>query len=347
MDLSKRLSLSYYKIIATLNEDHKVYLVQHQETNKIFVKKELSVYNYYIYKKLQENSIPGIPKIIELFEIDNTLTVIEEYISGETLESKLTTGLSKNEILDYINEICLILDNLHTQNPPIIHRDIKPSNIIINASNQVTLIDFNAAKYFSNDKSQDTVLLGTKGYAAPEQYGFGESSPKTDIYALGILIKELFSTLNSSISTIDKLITKCTMINPLDRFESVKEIQKSINSISLNEKVKNPLLPPGFRTKNSMHMFWGAIGYFFIILFSLTINVKNTTPTELIHYKIVYFLMFSSIVFICFNYLNIQRYLPLCRSKYRVIRYFGIFILNLIFFIIYVIIFAFIRKLLG
>ena len=73
---------------------------------------------------------------------------------------------------------------------PIIHRDIKPSNIMITEQNHVVLLDFNAAKLYTNASTNDTVLLGTKGYAAPEQYGFGSSSPQTDIYAIGVLIKE-------------------------------------------------------------------------------------------------------------------------------------------------------------
>lgn len=88
-------------------------------------------------------------------------------------------------------ELCEILEKLHSANPPIVHRDIKPSNIIITNYDHVILLDFNAAKYFTDPNTSDTILLGTKGYAAPEQYGFGSSTPQTDIYAVGILLKEL------------------------------------------------------------------------------------------------------------------------------------------------------------
>lgn len=74
--------------------------------------------------------------------------------------------------------LCNILNALHSMTPPIIHRDIKPSNIIITSYNYAMLLDFNAAKQFSGQNESDTVLIGTPGYAAPEQYGFGSSSPK-------------------------------------------------------------------------------------------------------------------------------------------------------------------------
>ena len=81
------------------------------------------------------------------------------------------------------------------QIPAIIHRDIKPSNIIITAYNRAVLLDFNAAKYYSCQSTEDTVLLGTQGYASPEQYGFGSSSPQTDIYSMGILFRELLNSI--------------------------------------------------------------------------------------------------------------------------------------------------------
>lgn len=92
-------------------------------------------------------------------------------------------------------DLCEILEKLHSVTPPIVHRDTKPSNIIITNYEHVVLLDFNAAKYFADTDTADTILLGTKGYAAPEQYGFGSSTPQTDIYALGILLKELVKSL--------------------------------------------------------------------------------------------------------------------------------------------------------
>lgn len=85
-----------------------------------------------------------------------------------------------------IRSLCDILHKLHGNLPPIIHRDIKPSNIIFSSDGVVKLIDFNAARELRAEQNEDTRLMGTRRFAAPEQYGFGQSDPRTDIYALGI-----------------------------------------------------------------------------------------------------------------------------------------------------------------
>lgn len=112
-------------------------------------------------------------KYLPIYEEDSHLILIEEYISGRTLEDIIKShDLTSQYIIQYTEELCNILKELHAFCPPIIHRDIKPSNIIVTSSNHIVLIDFNAAKEYSEIESSDTVLLGTKGYAAPEQYGF-------------------------------------------------------------------------------------------------------------------------------------------------------------------------------
>lgn len=339
MDFSKRLSISYYKNVAVLNEEHKIYLVQHQDTKKIFVKKKLDVYNTSIYQHLQMIPIEGIPKIVELYEEDSSLTIIEEYISGETLQEKINnSSLCKNDITYYIKDLCNILIKLHSFNPPIIHRDIKPSNIIITPYNRVMLIDFNAAKYFTDTKSSDTVLLGTKGYAAPEQYGFGSSTQQTDIYAIGVLLKELTSSLSTPTNEFNNLISKCTQINPSDRFLSVSELHKKLhieppssNSNFIQIESWRSFIPPGFRTHTPWRMILSTIGYLLIFWLCLSLEIQNVSGIGLWIERIFCLLMFLSLVFIGTNYINIQKIIPLCQYKNRIIHYFGILILDIMF----------------
>lgn len=215
MDLSERLAISYYKEIADINENHKVYLVQHQETKKIYVKKVLDVFNLDIYRRLSALSIQGIPQIIACCPIDNQLILIEEYVSGISLEELLSAKkVTCHDVLHYICDICTVLEHLHSLEPPIIHRDIKPSNIIITGYNRAVLLDFNAAKFFSEQAAEDTVLLGTKGYAAPEQYGFGSSTPRTDIFSLGVVLKEMLAVCPDYPSALNKITARCTNLNP-------------------------------------------------------------------------------------------------------------------------------------
>lgn len=336
MDFSKRLSISYYKNIAVLNEEHKVYIVQHQENKKIFVKKKLDVFNTSIYQQLQSTPIEGIPQIIELYEDDSSLTVIEEYISGETLQEKINKRcLHENDITCYIKDLCNILMKLHSFNPPIIHRDIKPSNIIITPDNRVFLLDFNAAKYFTDTKSSDTVLLGTKRYAAPEQYGFGSSTQQTDVYAIGVLMRELTSSLSTPTNKFNDLILKCTQINPADRFLSVAELHKQLHTEPASTKTNlqieswKSFIPPGFRTLTPWHMIVSTIGYLFIFWLCLTLELKNVTGIVLWIERVFCLLMFLSVIFVGTNYLNIQNMFSLCRHKNRIVHYLGILLLDI------------------
>ncbi len=338
MDFSKRLCISYYQNIAVLNEEHNIYIVQHQETKRIFVKKKLDVFNIGIYQQLHLHPIDGIPQIVELYQEDSSLIVIEDYISGETLQEKINSRcLHEKNITHYIKELCNILIKLHSFNPPIIHRDIKPSNIIITPYNKVYLLDFNASKYFTDTKSTDTVLLGTKGYAAPEQYGFGFSTPQTDIYAVGMLLKELSSSLNMPTNRFNKSIAKCTQIDPSDRFTSIAELYKNLpiepsnNNSNFQIKSWRDLTPPGFRTLTPWKIILSALGYLFLFWLCFSLEAENTTGRDLWIERVFFLMMFLSLIFTSTNYLNLQNIIPLCQHKNRFIHYLGIMILDVMF----------------
>ena len=337
MNFSQQLTISYYKTIAELNETHQIYLVQHQDTHKIYVKKILNIYNKNIYLQLQKYPIDGIPQIIDIFEEQNQLIVIEKFISGSSLEELInSSSLKIEQIYHYILELCSILEKLHSLNPPIIHRDIKPSNIIITEYNHVILLDFNAAKYYSDTTETDTILLGTKGYAAPEQYGFGSSSPKTDIYALGILMKELSSQLHFLPNEMEHLINKCIKLSPEDRFQSVTEIKIIIEEIlyspapdsTVPSTRKYPSIQkfifPGYRTCTPWKMIVATPVYLFLFWMCLTLEFKDTFGIELWIYRIFCLLLFLPILLVCCNYLNVHQLFPLCKHKNIFLRYFGI-----------------------
>lgn len=332
MDYSHRLEISYYKTIATINEEHRIYLVQHMQNHKIYIKKLQEVYNLSVYEQLKEHNITGIPQIVDYYEEDGKLLLIEEYISGISLQELMDTSRITLESIDsYICELCDILVQLHSLNPPMVHRDIKPSNILITPYNHVVLIDFNAAKYLTNKETPDTVLLGTKGYAAPEQYGFGSSTPKTDIYALGVLIKELVASLPEPTTLYDPIIEKCTQINPKERFETVTRLmenlprkqEETLQATNTISKRLKPFMLPGYRTRNLWKMLLATPGYLMILWFSIDLDIKNTPMPAVWVQRICLLLMFLSVVFVFSNYYNIQRYMPLCRHKNFYLRQLG------------------------
>lgn len=333
--------LSNFKTVAAINQQHKVYLVQHQDTRKFYVRKDLGIYSTEIYKYLMAHPVKGIPHVLGYYDENNGLTVIEEFVSGRTLQELIDSR--ETDILtvgEYVVMLCEILDKLHSHNPPVIHRDIKPSNIIITAFGDVVLIDFNAARFFSNTsgRERDTKLLGTEGYAAPEQFGFGESSPQTDIYSIGKLLKESVSILSKQDNLYDNIIDKCTKIEQSKRYHSVNELKKAIikclNSRKdpkyTNETGSASFLPPGFRTGTPWKIITSMTFYIFFALFCASLSFKNSTHAQAVIEKITIFIMLVSYVFIIFDYGRIRDSFPLCRSDSIIVRIIGVLLLMVI-----------------
>ena len=191
MTPEQRSILSEYRQLTSLNAEHGVYLIQHIETGELYVQKTLVNYKADNFPGLKAEPVPNMPRIIEAIEDGGRLIVIERYVSGRTLQKILDQEgpLPVQQVLDIGLQLCAILKQLHARG--IIHRDIKPSNVILSDDGIVTLLDLDAAKVYKAGEKADTRLLGTHGYAAPEQYGFGSSSPVTDIYAVGVLLNVL------------------------------------------------------------------------------------------------------------------------------------------------------------
>lgn len=343
MDPQSRLSLSFYREIAAINKEHHIYLVQHINTGKIYVKKILDIYNSHIFHQLMEHPVKGIPKIYAIFEEDEKLIVIEEYISGDTLEEclKKKGNLKEAIVADYMLQLCDILSSLHHFSPAIIHRDIKPSNIMVTPSGQIVLLDLNVAKYADASKTADTMLLGTHGYAAPEQYGFGSSNIQTDIYAVGVLMNTLLigklPQEELASGRFGPIIRKSTKLNPNDRYQTIDALRKAIADLNLYHThipVMEPAysgswLPPGFRSKNVLHMGIGILGYAMILYFGCNLEIENATPFTLVFERFASIVMFLAMVFFSWNYRNIQSVFPFCSHPNKTVRLFVIMLYDL------------------
>lgn len=341
MDHSETPDLSCYQTIAALNEAHQIFLVQHRDTHKIFVKKILDIYNIDIYQTLSAHTVYGIPRIVEYQETDGQLILIESYISGQSLEDLLcTTSLSLSAITRYILELCDILSRLHQMDPPIVHRDIKPSNLMITEHDHVILLDFNAAKHFSETSTSDTILLGTQGYAAPEQYGFGSSSPKTDIYAIGILFQELTAFLPKVPSPLSMVMEKCTKMDPSERYHTVDELKQEILNATGSPVAGSAAgkhspsssarwLPPGFRSRTLWKMLLAVPCYLILIWLSLTLQIEHANILDLWIQRGFCLLISFSLILGTFNYRDIHTYFPWCKSRHPLLKLLGIVLLDL------------------
>lgn len=326
MNIEAELALSYYKQVAELCPEHGVFLVQHISTKKLYVQKKINLFNNEIYRNLLEHPIPHIPVIYELIESDDSIYLIEEYIHGTNLQDYVDQNgpLPEAKVKEILGKLCSILEPLHKMNPPMVHRDIKASNVILANNGEVYLIDFNAAKFSSKDAANDTILLGTEGYAAPEQYGFGSSTPLTDIYALGMLANYLlYGTLEKQSKQdhlLDTIIQKSTQLNPNDRFQTVLEFKQSLEGKASYSKA----IPVGFRSKTPWKMAV-AIIYFLIFLWtSINLRVENTGYPMLLVYKVLTFIMMMGSPLLATDFLGCYRFMPFHKSENQALRLLGI-----------------------
>lgn len=350
MTIDQELRLSYYQQVADINADHSIYLVQDIRTGKFYVKKLLTVYNAEIYRYLWEHPIANTPRTILVEEDGKVLTVIEEYIPGDTLEELLSQrgSLPEEQVIDIATQLCKILADFHRCNPAIVNRDIKPSNIKVTPDGIVKLLDMNAAKWSNDQSAKDTVLLGTQGYAAPEQYGFGPSSVLTDIYSVGVLMNVMLTgeLPNRGVAggRLGKIIRKCVELSPSGRYQSVAELQTALDALSgkvTETEAKadwRRFLPPGFRKKNVIRWLFSALGYALLFYIGLGLEVENAGTLELILNRIMFTIAILCIVLFNGNYLNVHQKFVMTRSKRRWVRWLGMAIVDAVLLALWVIV---------
>ena len=262
-------------------ETGKTFLARHRGNGKIVVKKRIPLQTGAVYEKIKRIHHPNLARIYEVCYDEKFCTVIEEYISGETLEEKLEElkVLPEETVTDYLIQILQGVGKVHEQG--IVHRDLTPANILISTDYVVKLIDFGIARNPKENQKKDTLILGTVGYASPEQFGFLQTDNRTDIYAIGILLnKMLTGKLPNEQLTENKkyrkIVEKCIQIDPEKRYKTVEEIQKELgkNEDSREEKLKEPgeketSVWPGFRSNVKWHRVVGIIGYVLMGIYSI------------------------------------------------------------------------------
>ena len=183
-----------------------------------------------VYRKLLSVSCRNLPKIMEAAEQDGMVAVLEEYIQGDSLAFLLAGAcLTPAEARKITLQLCNALWVLHSLGA--VHRDIKPENVIVRGSEAI-LIDFDASRIFKSGTNQDTQILGTTGYAAPEQYGITQTDERADIYSLGVLLNIMLTGKHPSkelaSGRLGRIVQKCTMVNPKKRYKSVLYLMEAL-----------------------------------------------------------------------------------------------------------------------
>ena len=202
---------------------------------------------------------PNLPSIIDVVDQDESFIIVMDYIEGRSLQSLLDHSGAQDPdmVLRWAKQLCSVLNYLHSQHPPIIYRDLKPANVMLKPSGDVVLIDFGTAREYKETSQGDTTWLGTRGYAAPEQFGGkGQTDARTDIYNLGATLYHLLTGYSPAdthfeILPLDQLnpklmehgfveiVSKCCMPNPEDRYQSDAEVMYALEHINdVGEKAR-------------------------------------------------------------------------------------------------------------
>lgn len=232
-----KYKISEYKELSK-KPDSGVYLMK-REDDGCFV---LRIYSHEmpVYEMLKNRKCEGFPQVYDCRWEDGFFVVEEQFVDGVSLQEMVDGGekMEEKRAMNITAEICKALDLLHHNG--FIHRDVKPEHVLINPQGEIFLIDLDAAMRIEPGKRNDTRVLGTTGYAAPEQFGLTRSDVRTDIYAVGILLNTLLTGQHPAVlryrnGGAEEIIQKCTELNPMDRYQNMSTLCNAISRKALND----------------------------------------------------------------------------------------------------------------
>lgn len=244
-----------YEELEPLDSRGHVLLVRDRENGQLYVKKQICTHVPEVYRQLLRAPVEGTPTLYGVWSQGEAgadglvpLIVLEEYLPGHTLAQQLLEQgpLNEEDCIRVGLHLCAILQRLHSRTPAIVHRDIKPSNVMLLPDGKIMLLDFSAAKLHAPREGRDTVLIGTAGFAAPEQYGFSASTVQTDIYGIGSLLSILRTGAmpweQRAGGRLGPVLERCLRMDPRDRYQDVRELQLALKKA---RQQRFPWLPPG------------------------------------------------------------------------------------------------------
>jgi serine/threonine protein kinase len=206
---------------------------------------------------------PAIARVVDFFQEGPFWYLVMEYVAGEALDvalSRFPRGLAEAQVLNWAAQLGSALDYLHQQYPPVIFRDLKPGNVMVQPDGTLKLIDFGIARYFKPGQNQDTLRLGTPGYAAPEQYGRGQTDARSDVYSFGVLLHQLLTGYDPALTPMNlppirslrpdisgriaQAVEQAMRPDPSQRYVSVREFAAALG-ISISGMLgSTPPAPP-------------------------------------------------------------------------------------------------------
>lgn len=288
-----------------------------EENNHIYIAKEISLDAVPVYKRLMQIENPNIVKLYKTDIVNDRTCIIQEYVQGDTLKEYVEKNgaLSDSETIKIILQVCNGLSEIH--NNGIVHRDITPTNIMICENGTVKIIDFGISRKMKLNQTQDTTILGTHGFAAPEQYGFSQTSAKSDIYSLGVLMNYLKTAKlpNDELAKgrFENIISKCIQVDETRRYEGIDEVVRDITNKGRLSVILSYV--PGFRKSVWWHSVIACI-YYFLYAFVFYSCLEQATSIKMLISMcgfISFFFFFP--VFTMTNFLNWTNKLSFLKNK--------------------------------
>lgn len=298
-----------YKILSEVGHGGMsvVYLAINERANKTWAVKEVrkdGVCDFEAVKQglvvetdmLKKLNHSHLPSIIDVIDTEDSFLIVMDYIEGRSLQSVLKHGGAqpKELVIEWGKQLCDVLGYLHSREPAIIYRDMKPANVMLKPDGDITLIDFGTAREFKNRTMvEDTTCLGTRGYAAPEQFGGrGQTDARTDIYCLGATMYHLVTGHSPAEppyeikplsywdpayagSGLELIINKCCQQDPEARYQSCAELMydlEHVNDIDYSTQRSR---------KRKWHAFLGSIALCLVgILGVVGFSIAKNSATE-------------------------------------------------------------------
>lgn len=237
------------------NEDSATFLVKETVAGILCVLKwgrnmqaELLRNEMEILEKLADRKLSGIPKAYRIFEENREVYLVREYIEGTPLaQMVLQKGeIPETEICRISRKICQTAEQFQNPDEPMIHRDIKPENIVVTPGSEVVFIDFGTMRSYKKDGSRDTFVVGTRGTAAPEQYGYTQTDQRTDVYAIGqtmlYMVSESYEMNQLSECAVSrrmkKIIEKACSFEPDKRYGDAAQLRRAVEKCQANNRKK-------------------------------------------------------------------------------------------------------------
>lgn len=269
-DIKVRYFLWNNKVLEALNENTAI--VQNSQTGELMIKKRIDENSIPVMEKLVSIRHKNLCSVLKVAMEDNDTFSYSEYAPGRSIQSFIDEKkiFDENEAVRIISDVCSGLNVLHDNG--IIHRDITAANIILSADGNVKIIDYGISRLPKQNVSRDTFILGTAGYAAPEQFGFSQTDARSDIYAVGVLLNVMLTGAFPSDKIYEgklgKIIRRCTLIDSEKRFSSINELEKELSRNRKLPKERGGI--PGFRTDNKLVHILVSLFYLIVALVGAT-----------------------------------------------------------------------------